>query len=236
MLIQKVYASFKRLLPTALSKPLRALMTALLTPAYFSWLTGHWQSALRGKPLNRAGAPIPWYTYPAIQLVENKDYRGRTVAEFGAGNSTLWWAQQAAQVVAFEEDEQWFNYLKSRVPANVELHHLPVDLTGIDTKLGDRRFDVVIVDGLDRFKAVVVARRILKPGGLIIVDNAEGYWGAEGTYPIMDFMRAEGFQRLDLYGFAPGVLLPHCTSIFWKDATFVFAGQENPKNYVRAAS
>ena len=55
MLIQKVYAGFKRLLPTALSKPLRALMTALLTPAYFSWLTGHWQSALRGKPLNCFG-------------------------------------------------------------------------------------------------------------------------------------------------------------------------------------
>jgi len=183
--------------------------------------------------MNRVGSPVPWYTYPAIQLVENKLYSDKRVAEFGAGNSTLWWAEKAQKVFSFEEDLGWYNYLKSRVPTNVELYHLPIDLSGLEEKLPDQLFDVVIVDGFDRYKASLVARRIIQPDGVIILDNSEGYWGEDGTYPIMDYFRSEGFNRVDFYGFSPGVILPHCTSMFFKGSTFLFEGQENPINYVR---
>jgi hypothetical protein len=36
------------------------------------------------------------------------------------------------------------------------------------------------------------------------LDNSEGFWGAEGSYPIIDLFEQEGFMRVDFCGFAPG--------------------------------
>ena len=51
--------------------------------------------------------------------------------------------------------------------------------------------------------------------GIIICDNAEGYGFYEG-------FRGRGFHRVDFFGNAPGVVLPHCTSIFFRPGSFVF--------------
>jgi hypothetical protein len=42
--------------------------------------------------------------------------------EFGAGQSTLWWARQAEKVVSFEADRSWDAHLSKQIPANVSLH------------------------------------------------------------------------------------------------------------------
>ena len=69
----------------------------------------------------------------------------------------------------------------------------------------------------------------LTPDGALIMDNSEGYWGPEGTYPIMDMLRERQFLRVDFHGFAPGASLRHCTSVAFRGSTFLFDGRENPK-------
>ena len=34
-------------------------------------------------------------------------------------------------------------------------------------------------------------------------------------------MNDQGFQRIDFYGYAPGVIKKHCTSVFHKQNSFI---------------
>src|SRR4051794_8733898 len=109
-------------LPRPLYFLLRNWGAALLTPILFSKRTGHFRSSLHARSLDKNNEPIPWYTYPAFDFLAGKDYVGRRVLEFGAGHSTLWWMKRAAEVVAIEGSEDWYNHLKAIVAKNVRLH------------------------------------------------------------------------------------------------------------------
>jgi len=228
-LAHRLFAPIKRYLPRPLSSAIRALGTAVLTPLYFSIDTGHFRSALLGsRPVDKHGRPIPWYTYPMIDLLQAKDFTGRTVLEFGCGYSTLWWSSRAHSVLAFESDEKWYRFITARAPRNAKVVLVPENLEGADQHIAGQSFDVVVIDGLDRFKAAGIAINVVKAAGAIILDNSEGFWGPEGTYPILELFRSKGFQRVDFYGYAPGVILPHCTSVFFQGECFLFRGDENP--------
>jgi hypothetical protein len=221
-------------LPARLFGPLRAVGTALLTPLLFSARTGHARSSLQSRAMNGAGEPTPWITYPAIDLLRSKDLRDKRVLEFGAGQSTLFWAARTAGIVSFEDSRDFYDEVVSRLPRQAEVHLVPASLEGVASRLGTSTFDIILVDGLDRRKACELALRALAPDGVIILDNAEGFWGPDGTYPIMDMFRGAGLQRVDFYGFAPGMLDPHCTSMFFGPSCFLFQGQDNPRRYASA--
>jgi hypothetical protein len=63
-----------------------------------------------------------------------------------------------------------------------------------------------------------------------MLDNSEGYWGGDEqkSYPIVELFQRAGFMRVDFYGFAPGVIKPHCTSIFFKDRARIFENLKPP--------
>jgi hypothetical protein len=93
--------------------------------------------------------------------------------------------------------------------------------------LGDvnlRRYDVIVIDGLYRCEMTDIAQKLMAEDGMIICDNAEGY----GFY---EAFRNSGLSRVDFYGHAPGVVLPHATSIFFKPGSFAF-GAEHPISVV----
>jgi hypothetical protein len=184
---------------------------------------------VRSAALDKHGNPLPWYTYPVIDFLGAKDFSTKAVLEFGAGQSTLWWAKRAKRVVSFESDPEWFTYVKSGLPANADVFLISKDLTGFDDHLSGSKFDVIIIDAFDRFKAASRSIELLQEEGAILLDNSEGYWGGEATkeYPILDLFRGAGFSRVDFYGYAPGVILPHCTSLFFKERCFVVRGDEN---------
>src|SRR5205814_7195262 len=72
-------ARLKRLLPAALWRPLRAVMTGFITPVRFSLATGHWKSSIAMSARAADGRPIPWYTYPAIDFRAQRDFQNRHV-------------------------------------------------------------------------------------------------------------------------------------------------------------
>ena len=105
--IHNAFAPVKRLFPQWLSNPIRNVVTAVLTPIRYSYRTGHFRSSLKMAAVTRHGDPLPWYTYPAIDFLKDRNYAGKTVLEFGGGQSTLWWATHAASVVTFEASAKW---------------------------------------------------------------------------------------------------------------------------------
>ncbi len=112
---------------------MRALIKRLFGARLHPWLAGravtrllrrdfgHALSALRGEPLDQMGRPIPWFTYPATEYINQWDLSGKTVFEFGAGNSTLYWCRQGARVVSVENNREWFNRVRAKLPAGAEL-------------------------------------------------------------------------------------------------------------------
>lgn len=230
MWAHRITRNLRKLLPASVVCVIRRLGTAALTPLVFSWHTGHWRSCLSGKIVDRTGQILPWYTYPAIEFLRHQDFKAKHVLEWGAGYSTLWWAERAQRVMAFDDDPRWVQYLTPLLPPNASIQLVRGDIADLDRWLRGR-YDVIIIDGLDRFRCAVKSLDLLAPDGAIVVDNAEGYWGPQGEYPIIDVFRAAGLARVDFYGHAPGVVLPHCTSVFFRDRCFLLT---NPKPPVRS--
>ena len=222
-----LHAAFEPLkahLPAWLSAIIRSTGTALLAPVMFGLRSGHFRSSFARRAVARDGSPLPWYTYPCIDFLAGRDYAGRRVLEFGGGQSTLWWARRAQSVVTFEEDAGWAADIRRRMPSNVWLSE-PVDMTSREAcvaavrrglaSAGGGKFDIVVVDGLHRHEASAIARDVIAPDGAIVCDDSQGY----GFYE--DFREA-GFARVDFFGPAPGVVFPHCTSIYFPAGSFLF--------------
>jgi hypothetical protein len=212
----------KRLLPRSVWRGLRGFATGVLMPFRFAWQTGHLRSSLRGTAVDRFGRALPWYSYPAIQFLQARDFHGKTVLEFGAGNSTLWWGSTGAEVISLEGDAGWFRELAIKLPRNVRLELVSVESRSACTEavrslLEDIgvRFDIVIVDGLYREQVAAIALDWVKEDGLIIADDSE-------SYSLFEILKGHGFSRVDFYGQAPGVILPRCTSIWFADGCWLF--------------
>lgn len=209
-------------LPAWVGRPVKSVGTALLAPAVFSLRTGHLRSSLTRAAVSRSGEPLPWYTYPSIDFLAARSYEGRTVLEFGAGQSTLWWAARAERVVALEGDPLWLKRVRAQAPPNVDLRLAPLT-SGPECVASAARavddhpdgFDVVVIDGLYRRSLSDLAVRAAKQAGAVICDNAEGYG-------VQELFRDKGLMRVDFFGFTPGGVLPHCTSIFFRPESFLF--------------
>ncbi len=207
-------------LPAVLWNVVRAAMTALATPLRFSAKTGHFRSSFAGAAVTANGRPLPWYTYPAIDFLTPRDFSGRSVLEFGGGQSTLWWQERARSVLTFESDPEWETRIAARRQPNLELHHMAIELPDEDClaeiarRLGGRKFDVIVLDGHLRRELVAVAFDHLAPGGAIVLDDAEGY-DVQGEIHWRDC------RRIDFFGFAPGVALRHCTSLVYAGDCFL---------------
>lgn len=174
----------------------------------------HLRSTLHHACVDAAGHPVPWYTYPAIEYLKQLDFTGKTVFEYGSGNSTLFWANAAARVVSVEDDEGWYATISQKIPAHCQLI-LETDLAAYVDVIDrfEEPFDVIVVDGAargrTRLKCSKAAVRHLRPGGLIILDNSD--WLPESAR----FLRQQDFIEVDMAGFAPISGRTQTTSLFF---------------------
>ncbi len=85
---------------------------------------GHGQArSIRARrPVDAAGNPLPWYTYPAIEYLSQFDWRGASVFEFGTGYSSRFWAARAARVEAVENDPHWHAELSAHPMPGLTIH------------------------------------------------------------------------------------------------------------------
>src|SRR4051812_3930217 len=74
--------------------------------------TGNFRSAREGMAVDQQGRPLPWYTYPMIDYLNQLDFSEKSVFEFGAGNSTLYWARRAKSVTSIEHDVKWYDVVR----------------------------------------------------------------------------------------------------------------------------
>lgn len=181
-------------------------------------------SLQRRAPITRAGAPIPWYTYPAIEYLSQFDFAQKTVFEYGAGNSTLFWASRARRVVSVEHELDWHNHLAARVPTNCQLVHADaVDayVTAIDRS--GEQYDVIVIDGQSRQLCARRAVQRLNAGGFIILDNSDWFPGSS------QLLREAGLLEIDFFGFAPSSEATSCTSLYFDRTCALTTDDRQPR-------
>lgn len=176
---------------------------------------GWYRSAKEGLPVDQSGRPVPWVTYPAIHLLKDRVPRDADVFEYGAGNSTLWWAERSQRVVACEHDSGWAERSRQLAPSNVRIVHRDLDdgTRYEECVLEHGKFDVVVIDGRKRVDCAGSALQALSARGVIVWDNSDREKYRSG----FEFLSAHGLRQLDLWGLAPGIDHWGSTSIFYKD-------------------
>lgn len=187
---------------------------------------GYARSVRREEPLDGEGREIPWFTYPAIEYLNQLDFSDRTVFEFGAGNSSLYWSRRAARVVSIEHNRAWFARLRPRLPANHELH-LIEDPAAYPQALARQpdRFDVIVIDGIERRACCAAAVAQLRPGGLLILDNSDWHHRCAGV------LREAGLLEVDFAGFGPINGYTWTTSLFFhREFAFRARGDRQPRH------
>lgn len=122
----------------------------------------------------------PLLTKKAIQLLEDllEKKTDAKVLEFGSGGSTIWISQRTKNLISIEHTAEWYKIVQEHLNKNpncnpVDLKLLSQPYDGICENFPDSFFDIIIVDGRDRVKCVEASIRVLKPGGILILDDAQ---------------------------------------------------------------
>lgn len=117
--------------------------------------------------------PKPMMSDKEIQIVEKYAY-GHCL-EWGSGYSTTHFpkGEDVDSWLAVEHNGNWIKKIKGDCPDNVQIIWILEGMSYADcVQLSNRKFDFILIDGLDREKCLENARNILKPGGVILLHDA----------------------------------------------------------------
>lgn len=162
-------------------------------------------------PVDRYKCPLPWYTYPAIEYLQQYDFSKCDVFEFGSGNSSKFWSVRAHTVTSVEFDPHWYERGIQELSSNQTLL-LKTEKERYANAIHDHDsfYDVVVIDGRYRYNCAIEALERIKNGGIIILDNSDWFPSTA------KLLRNEGFIQVDFIGAGPINSYPWCTSIFFR--------------------
>ena len=181
--------------------------------------TSGWLNSLaQGKPVDRNGDPVPWFTYPAIDFLTQIIKPTWRVFEWGSGYSTLWWANRVQTVTSVEDNRDWFETIQPRMPANASLLWR-ADESAYVGALSEQGgcFDLIVIDGSHRNACARVATAQAARAELIVFDNADVETHRDGV----ELLKKTGWKRIDFYGLIPSYCYKNCTSLFFRDPTVI---------------
>ncbi|QQS35234.1 MAG: FkbM family methyltransferase [Ignavibacteriales bacterium] len=193
-------------------------MSALLSQKYSGFLkdSGWFNAFESGKPIDGEGNPLPWLTYSFIDFLTPRLNNQISVFEYGAGNSTLYFAKNVSKVIAVEHSNSWHEKISKMVPANTSIlfqsesnkkeYISSVLNAGI-------KFNIVLVDAIFRVECLETSISALENDGIIILDDSE----RKEYFTGIDLLLRQGFRKLDFWGISPGYLYKKCTTVFYKN-------------------
>ena len=160
-----------RLDPFCLITTMMVLLTGNLSLFKRGWPV----TARLGIAVDRGHNPIPWVAYSAFDFLDNWAAKNPNahIFEYGVGQSTLWWAARAKHITVVEHDERWIKAYQDKLPDNVTLHHKMYNSGYEEVPLASKKkFDLIMVDGMNRPACIPHAIKALKKGGLLIWDDS----------------------------------------------------------------
>lgn len=177
---------------------------------------GWFRSLDEKRPVDKDGNPIPWFTYPAIEFLKERLTKEMTVFEYGSGSSTLFFAERVKEIISVETNKEWFNKIINKLPSNARLifydqNNFKCSYPEI-IKTTNSKFDIIIIDAIEREESISVSIELLREKGVIILDNSE----RDEYKSIIKFLYQNEFKKIDFWGIQPAYLNKSCTSVFYK--------------------
>ena len=193
-------------------KTLKALLSQRLTGYLID--QGWFNSFISKAPVDSNNEPIPWLTYPFIDFINLRLNNRLIIFEFGSGNSTLFFAKKVKEVFSVEHNKDWYNRISKQLQGNVNMIYKEIDEEYPKSIQSlNKKFDIIIVDAEERVNCVKDSVSALSSTGVIVLDDSERSEYNEG----IDFLKVNGFKRLDFWGISAGILFKKCTSLFYRD-------------------
>lgn len=179
--------------------------------------TGLKRSYAENRPVDAAGAPLPWFNYALIHLLDERLAPAHRVFEYGSGYSTLWFASRTARVESVEHDAAWRQILEPSLPPNARVRACEPGIhyqqAAERSANEDGAFDLILVDGLDRELCLPHAARALTSGGVIVLDDSH----RTAYRPAIDELTTLGFRELRWFGVKPNSLIEAQTLLLYRD-------------------
>lgn len=128
----------------------------------------------------------PWIAFDAVKFL--KQYLGSDdlILETGSGRSTIWFSKIVKKVISIENHEGWFQKIKKQMTeegiTNVDYYLESKDFTKSRedapyvkrvASFAGTLFDMILIDGRHRDHIAHLSINLIKPGGIIVIDNIE---------------------------------------------------------------
>lgn len=149
----------------------------------------------------------PWIAPGAVEFCERHLRKDQIGLEWGSGRSTRWFAERLGHLLSIEYGAGWHAKVNRDIAGllNVECRFIPLEhpieepcrenydplprYVAVVNEFSDDSLDFVVVDGHYRTECVKHALPKLKPGGLLLVDDADWLptpeWGVPQSWPIV---------------------------------------------------
>lgn len=175
---------------------------------------GHDKSVKKNIPVDSNLNELPWFTYPAIEYLSQFDLKEKDVFEWGSGNSSFFFAKRVRTITSVEISIDWYNLGVQKLKSNQTLILSTHDNYANEIVIKEKKYDLIIIDGILREECANIAPNYLKEGGLIIYDNSER------DPNVCKKLRDLGFIEIDFHGLGPINFYSWTTSIFFKTLNF----------------
>jgi len=139
----------------------------------------------------RLNPNAPWLAPKSLAYIDAHLGPQSKGVEWGSGRSTLWFARRCGTLLTIEDHVEWREQVERMIDdaglaAKVQMAFIDeVDVesyASAATVLPESSCDFALVDGSrDRDLCTKLAIRLLRPGGMLILDNAERYLELPGT-------------------------------------------------------
>lgn len=194
----------KKILPISLRKQLVNFYT--LAVKY-----GQFRTIKKWECVNEYEEKIPWYTYPAIEYLNNINFENMTVFEYGSGNSSAYWARKAKNVFSVEDNSDWYKKVTAELAENQNVFLCESEASYLDAiNHVSPKIDVIVIDGVHREKCAKLVSQHLADISLVILDNSDWYKNTSR------YLREElDLIQVDFHGFGPINNYTWTTSIFF---------------------
>jgi len=135
----------------------------------------------------RTHPDVPWLTRQAVEILEDRLKPTDVGLEWGSGRSTLWFARRISHLTSIEHTDRWYRRIRKMLSDksidNVDLIYAPLEAKAQSqpnyvraaAELPEAGLDFVLIDGRLRDQCTELALQLLKPGGMLIIDDAARY-------------------------------------------------------------
>lgn len=178
--------------------------------------TGFIRSHQLIEPVNADLKAIPWMNYAFVELLDERLNKDLRMFEYGAGFSSLYFAERVKEVVSIEYDKAWEEKLRDLLK-HCTNHKLIVESVGDAyinaAKSENSLFDLILVDGRERVACFESGIAALTKQGVIILDDSD----REEYQSAFEIAKRQGFRHLRISGLKPFSFLREESTIFYRD-------------------